>query len=1082
MGKSRSASSPPRNVLSPLLHTLAAFALALLLPLAGCGDDDDGPPELSVSPAAVTLAKGGTSTVSAKVDGRPASSAVSWRSSDPNVATVVEGDGGTAQITAVNAGEARITVSLEKSSAEVVVTVGEAVVESIAITPPAPTVAAGTATDLTATATLSDKTTRNVTAQVQWSTSDGAKATVSPAGRLTGVTKGAATITARLGTLNATAAVTITDAVLQSISVTPVNVSLPRGRTRQMTATGTFSDSSTQDLTAMATWASSVPSTATVSAAGVVTGAAVGNAMISATLNGVTGQVAVSITAAVLQSIAVTPAAPSLAKGLTLSLTATGTYSDATTQDLSAIAAWTSSNVAAATTSGRVVTAVAPGNATISATLGGITGTTALTVTAAAIASIEVTPATVSLAAGRTQQLTATAIFTDNTNQDITATALWASSDVTHVSVSNAAGSQGLATAIAAGSANVTATKDGITGTSAFTVTTAVLQTIDVTPASFSLAVGRTQQLTAMGQYSDGSTADITAQASWSSSATGIASVSDSAGTRGLVTAVGAGTADLTAALDGITGVSRATVTDATLVSIAVTPATGSLPVGRTRQFTATGTFSDTTTADITAQVTWSSSDAAAVSISNAAGSQGLATALAPGDVTLTATLTGVTGTATLTAVAVTLQSIAVTPAGPTLPAGRTRQLTATGSYSDGSTADLTTQVTWASSDVATATVSNVDGSRGLVTAVAPGTTTVSAMLGSITGTTTVTVRAAVIDSIAVTPATASLDVGATQQFTATATLSNGTTLDVTGTASWTSSSTAVATISATGLATAVAGGTATITADQGGVSGTASLTVRQLVSIAITPAGDLARGTSRQLTATATFNDNTTVDVTATATWTSSNAAALTVGDAAATKGLATAVTTAGATVTATVGAVSGSQAIGGCSLVINEVQVGGAGTGNAANEWIEIASKCTSVQNLTGLRLVYRSAAGTSDVTPILLDLTGTIPAGGYNFYVHTFFASTYPTATAVYGSGNTGSLSGTGGGVGLRIGAAGALLDSMGYGTATNAFVEGIVFGAIAGSTSAARIPDKTDTNNNSVDFQSDATPTPGAANAL
>lgn len=1089
MGKSRSASSPPRNLLSTLLPALAAFALAVLS-LAGCGDDGDDPPEITVSPASVMLAKGTTSTVSAKVDGRNASSAVSWKTSDPNVATVVEGDGGTAQITAVNAGEARITVTLEKSTAQVLVTVGEAVVESIAITPPAPTVAAGTATDLAATATLSDKTTRNVTAQVQWSTSDAGKAMVSPAGRLSGLVKGAATITATLGTLKAMAAVTITDAALVSIAVTPVNVSLPKGRTRQMTATGTFSDSSTQDLTATATWASSVITHATVSNAdgsrGVVTAAGVGDAMISATLNGVTGQVAVSVTAAVLQSIALTPAAPSLAKGLTLSFTATGTYSDATTQDLSASAAWMSSNVAAATTSGRLVTAVAPGDATISATLDGITGTTALTVTAAAVVSLQVTPAATSIAKGLTRQFTATGLLSDGTNANVTDQVLWTSSDATLASISNAAGSRGLATAIGVGSATITASINGVggnvTGSTTLEVTDAELVSIAVTPATFSLALGRTQQLVATGTYTDATTTNLTTQVTWSSSADAIATISNADGTRGLVTALTTGGADFTATMNSITSnTAHVTVTDASLVSIAVTPATGTLPVGRTQQYTAIGTFSDATTDDLTALVTWSSSDSAMLAISNAAGSQGLATALAPGDVTVSATLDGITGTAAVTVVAVTLQSISVTPATSSLIVGRTQQLTATGSYNDGSTLDITTQVTWTSSDDTHATISNVDGSRGVVTGVAVGAATLTATMGAITGTAAVDVIG--ITSIAVAPATITLDAGATQQLTATATLSTGTTLDITTSAVWLSSNTGVATVSnadgTRGVVTAVAGGNATISASEAGATGTATIAVRQIVSIAIGSVGDVSRGTGRQLTATATLSDATTADVTAQATWTSSDPAAMTVGDTATTKGQIFGITSAGATITATVAGVTGSLDIAGCKLVINELQTQGLnanGSTNAGDEWVEIASTCTTTQPLTNLRIVYRAAAATSGDNTVF-NLTGTIAPNDYLFFVNSGVAGNYTGETGTFGTG----ISATGGGFAIRV-IGGAIIDSMGFGVTANAFIEGTPAAAPSTTQSVARVPNRQDTDSNSVDFalRTGTARTPGAAN--
>ncbi len=88
------------------------------------------------------------------------------------------------------------------------------------------------------------------------------------------------------------------------------------------------------------------------------------------------------------------------------------------------------------------------------------------------------------------------------------------------------------------------------------------------------------------------------------------------------------------------------------------------------------------------------------------------------------------------------LSSIAVTPTGPSIALGTTQQFTATGTYSDSSTRDITTSVTWSSSDTSAATISNVTGSKGLATSVASGSTTITAILGTIPGNTTLTVTA----------------------------------------------------------------------------------------------------------------------------------------------------------------------------------------------------------------------------------------------------------------------------------------------------------------------------------------------------
>ncbi len=434
---------------------------------------------------------------------------------------------------------------------------------------------------------------------------------------------------------------------------------------------------------------------------------------------------------ATLVSIGVTPANPNLPQGLTRQFTATGTYSDSSTQDLTAQVAWGSSNTGVATIdSAGLATSVAAGTPTITATLGLVSGNTTLTVTNATLSSIAVTPTNPSIANGTTRQFTATGTYSDFTTQDLTTQVTWSSSSTAVATISNAGGSQGLATSVAAGGP-ITIT---------LTVTAATLTSIAVTPTNPSIAKGTTQQFTATGTFSDSTTQDLTTQVTWSSSATGVATISNAGGSQGLASSVAVGSTTITATLGLVSGNTTLTVTAATLSTIAVTPANPSLPLGLTRQFTATGTFSDSTTQDLTTQVTWSSSSPGVATISNASGSKGLATSVAAGTTIITATLGSVSGNTTLTVNAVTLVSITVTPANPTLTKGTTQQFTATGTYSDFSTQNLTTSVTWSSSKSAVVSISNAGGSKGLAKAKRTGTATIRATLGSISGSTSVTV------------------------------------------------------------------------------------------------------------------------------------------------------------------------------------------------------------------------------------------------------------------------------------------------------------------------------------------------------
>jgi len=171
------------------------------------------------------------------------------------------------------------------------------------------------------------------------------------------------------------------------------------------------------------------------------------------------------------------------------------------------------------------------------------------------------------------------------------------------------------------------------------------------------------------------------------------------------------------------------------LLSIAVTPAVPSIANGLTQQFKATGTFSDTSTADLTAKVAWTSGTPAVATID--AGS-GLAMAVGIGSSVVTATLGSVSGSATLTVTAALLESISITPG--TCGAGLSIQLAATGNYSGGTSSNVTTLANWASSAPSVATV---NPTTGLANCVSVGSTTITAAVGSVAGSSSLSVIAA---------------------------------------------------------------------------------------------------------------------------------------------------------------------------------------------------------------------------------------------------------------------------------------------------------------------------------------------------
>ncbi len=511
------------------------------------------------------------------------------------------------------------------------------------------------------------------------------------------------------------------------------------------------------------------------------------------------------------------------------------------------------------------------------------------------LVSVAVTPAAASIPMGAPQQFKATATYSDGSSVDVTASSAWTSGTTAAATIN---GNSGLAAGVAIGTSVITASFGGVAGTSNLTVIAATLVSIAVAPPAASIPSGLTQRFVATGTYTDGTTVDISAIATWTSNNLPIATVASP----GIATGAAVGVATITVTSGGKAGTATLTVTPATLSSIAVTPLVASIPMGLTQAFAATGTFSDGTSRDISNTVTWTSGTPAIATVV----SPGVATGVSVGVAAITATSGAKSGSAALTVTPATLSSIVVTPLVASIPSGLTQRFVATGTFSDGTSLDISNSVTWTSGAVAVATVV----SPGIATGQSAGVATITASIGGKSGAATLTVTAATLTSIVVTPAAATVPSGLTQGFVATGTFSNGTSLDISNTVAWSSGAIAVATVVSPGIATGVSVGTATITATSAGKSGSATLTVTvaTLSSIAVTPAAaSVAIGGTQAFIAKGTYSDGSIVDITAGAIWTSSNLAAATVLPS----GVATGLSGGLATITATSGGKSGSGAL---------------------------------------------------------------------------------------------------------------------------------------------------------------------------
>jgi uncharacterized protein YjdB len=359
---------------------------------------------VKLSPATIELTIGATSTLSVDLTDRAGHSIserpLTWTSSDTKVATVTD-DG---SVTGVGPGTATITAAVDGRKGTSTVTVSGEAIASLSISPVNASLSLGQSAQLVATATSASGKTLGGRA-ISWASLSPGVATVSESGVVTANGVGQTVISATAEGKSSTASVTVSaqqaaaPGQVARVDVTPTTLSLVMGQSSQLSAVAR--DALGSSLGSTVTWASSNPAIATVSSTGQVIGVAPGGASIVATSGGKTGTSNVTVSAAPVARVVIAPSSASLTVGQTLQFSATPQSSNGSTLN-GRIVVWSSSNpsVASVSTSG-LVTAKLAGQAQISATSEGKTGSAAVAVTQTTIAPppAETTPSTTTPAA-----------------------------------------------------------------------------------------------------------------------------------------------------------------------------------------------------------------------------------------------------------------------------------------------------------------------------------------------------------------------------------------------------------------------------------------------------------------------------------------------------------------------------------------------------------------------------------------------------------------------------------------------------------------------------------------------------------
>ena len=319
----------------------------------------------------------------------------------------------------------------------------------------------------------------------------------------------------------------------EALKLDPTSLTLRVGESGRITATVT--PSGAED--AQVFWSSDNETIATVDA-GVVTAVSVGSARITARAGGVSAVCPVTVNP--MESVTVTLNKKTLALGVgdTERLIATVLPEDAADKTV----VWSSSDERVATVVDGLVTAIASGKARITAKAGQSEDHCEVTVDPVAVQSVALNKETLGLKVGQTEQLTATVLPQNAADK----TVVWSSSDQAIATVVD-----GLVTAVAPGKARITAKAGQAEDHCEVTVDPIAVETITLDSTSLDMTEGDTEQLTATVLPEDATDKTVT----WSSSDDAVATVEN-----GLVTAVGIGTATITASAGDVTASCAVTV------------------------------------------------------------------------------------------------------------------------------------------------------------------------------------------------------------------------------------------------------------------------------------------------------------------------------------------------------------------------------------------------------------------------------------------------------------------------------------------------------------------------------------------
>ncbi|MCL9782713.1 Ig-like domain-containing protein [Vibrio sp. S4M6] len=817
-------------------------------------------------------------------------------------------------LTGVSASSVTVSASFSTYSDSTTLAINPAVLQQVLVKPMAVRTPVGGSHTFLAKGLLSDGSIVAL-ANVNWNSNATGIVSVDPtSGVATALALGRARISVE-ATLNGVTKTSVIPAIYEvegtlgdatSLSLQSDLATVPLGGLVQFTSEATMTDNDVYDVTAQASLVITPPGRLVEvnGVSGLYRAIGTGDVSVTSSLNSLISQpVQIKVESAELKRVRLSPSSQMLPVGSSMTLSIFGVYGDGQEVQMSnADFSWVSDSSSVMVSSTGQITAVNSNSAGATITAINLYDTSLVAsaqvyVPTQTVKAIDVLPGNVSLVKGERKALQALATLDGGQQIDVTSVVSWSSDKPSDVSVVLPGLIQGeeVTTGVDV-YAELTTANGNIEGRSSVEVTDAKLERILVSPMSRTVSLGEALQYTATGYYSDKSQANLTAQASWVTDDSSLASIN----TDGLLVGLAPGQTKVTATFSGVDSVPAPVMIQSgssdivTVTKVDIIEPGLDLPINTEYSLSVNVTYIDsqgrTRNTNLPSLLSWSTSDLSKVVVSDNGTVEGVA--LDSLGQVVTASFGGQSDSLTVTVNGKSLDRIEVLPSSSDIPlVGLSQQMQAIGHYDNGSTLDLTSQVAWTDDDTTDSVVTLSD--KGIVTAVADGgPVMVTASYGLQGNSASLTVGQTPMDvmSIDVVPADLDLVNGATQRYQALANMDNGASLDVTSMVDWQVSQdtggNTVATIFSHGtqagelLTQKVSSSTVNVTAQLGGVSGVGTLDVTDeiLERVALSPGlSRLGVGAQKSYIATGYFSDGTQSDITGSTTF-GSNSAAVTV------------------------------------------------------------------------------------------------------------------------------------------------------------------------------------------------------------